>query len=478
MKVALLLCPSWDADHPVVSLALLSAALKRRGHEVQILDLNHRMSRLGSLLTPDLPRHVSPADPWTDPLIVENTILPAYSGWLEQIVESLSAGGVRLVGFSTYCSNQEMSLAVARLLKRRVPDIVTVFGGPSCFTVGECVDLLKRDCVDVAVLGEADLSFPRLVDAVERTGRPQASPGVLLRDDPSTWKEGAELIEDLDELPFADYEAFGALGAYTGKIIHTTRGCVRKCVYCSDWREMSFRHMSGRRVFDEVAHQLARHPDVKHFMFGDSVSNGSMKDLGAFCDLVIAHALPITWHGYAIVRPEMTPAFLAKMRAAGCRGLYYGVESGSWRVLQRMRKPVPPALNARVLKDTKAAGIEPIVLWMVGFPTETEETFQESVDFVTSNVDGIGRLYPSLFSIHTMHDLKDEYGLDGADSDLFWRTRDGQNTFPVRLGRLRRLMESATTRGVRISYQGALELPALAEYEARVMRLYDSARPR
>lgn len=474
MKVTLLLCPSWDADHPAVSMALLSAQLKRRGHEVEILDLNNQMSRLGGLISPDFPRHVSPADPWTDPVVIERDVIPAYSNWLDSVADRLRSGGARIAGFSIYCSNLEMSLAVAKILKRRVPGLKIVFGGPSCFTLKECLDILKNDCVDAAVLGEGDLSFPRLVDAMDRSGRLEAGPGVLLREDPATWKEGQEIVEDLDTLPFADYDGFGSLSTYSGKVLHTTRGCVRKCVYCSDWREMSFRHMSGRRIFDELVYQLERHPNVRHFMFGDSVSNASIKELGVFCDLVIANKLGVTWYGYAIVRPEMTPAYLAKLRAAGCVGLYYGIESGSWRVLQKMRKNVPPALNAKVLRDTKNAGIAPIVLWMVGFPSETEETFVESVDFITSNVDGIGRLYPSLFSIHTMHDLKDEYELEGGGSDLFWRTRDGSNTLPVRLGRLRRLMGAATNREVRVSYQGSIELPELAQYEERVMRLYES----
>lgn len=475
MKVAMLLCPSWDAEHPPASLALLSAALKREGHEAQILDLNHKMSLLGELIDPDFPRHVSPADPWTDPETIEKRIMPAYSGWLTAVADRLRDDGVRLVGFSIYSSNREMSLAVARLFKTRIPGLRVVFGGPSCFALDECVEHMAHDCVDACVLGEADLSFPRLVDAFERTGGLRSAPGVLLREDPSSWRDGAQVLENLDALPFADYEAYGAIDSYVGKILHTTRGCVRKCVYCADWREMSFRHMTGRRVFDEVVHQLKRHPAMRHFMFGDSVSNASIEELEAFCDLVIERDLAITWHAYAIVRPEMTPAFLEKLHRAGCRGLSYGVESGSWSVLKEMRKFVRPELNARVLADTKSAGIEPIVLWMVGFPTETETEFRESVDFIVKNAHGIGRLFVSLFSIYTMHGLRERYGIGEAGGDLFWSTKDGGNTFPVRLGRLRAMMEAATRSGIAVSYQGAFDLPGLEVYEKRVMKLYDSA---
>ena len=110
----------------------------------------------------------------------------------------------------------------------------------------------------------------------------------------------------------------------------------------------------------------------------------------------------------------MTPAFLARMRAAGCCSLYYGIESGSWSVLQKMNKPVPPALSARVLRDTRRAGIFPWALWMAGFPSETDETFRESVDFITSNAEGIGSLAISLFSVAPMNALNDQYGVDAS----------------------------------------------------------------
>ena len=479
IKVALLLCPSWDSAYPIASLALLAALLKEHGHETEVIDLNHRMAVLDRASAavrraPDggTTRRGTESKP------IGADTLPSYQGWLESIVEGLSPE-VRLVGFSTFQSNLEATYAVARILKIRRPEVKIVFGGPSCLEFKECLEHLKQDCVDAVVLGEADLSFPRLVDSLAKSGRLEAARGVLLREDPSTWKDAPpDVIEDLDTLPFADFGVYGRLDTYNGLVINTTRGCIRKCVYCSDWREMSFRCMSGRRIFDEIVHQLERHPRQRSFMFGDPLLNSTMKELGIFCDLAIAEKLPIAWGGNAIVRPDMTPAFLAKMRAAGCLGLGYGIESGSWRVLQTMHKYVRPELNARVLRDTMREGIMPTALWMSGFPTETEETFLESLDFVAANAANIGILAITLFSIGQMEAVKDKYDLAPDARDPYWETRDGKNTFPVRLDRLRRLMEAARARGVGSCYhstpQGAIHLPQLAEYERAARRQYES----
>jgi hypothetical protein len=144
-----------------------------------------------------------------------------------------------------------------------------------------------------------------------------------------------------------------------------------------------------------------------------------------------------------------------------------------------MRKPIPPEVNARVLRDASSAGIETSALWMAGFPTETEETFLESLRFIRENAAGIGLLLVSLFSIAEMRGLAEEYGLGSVESDLFWDTRDGLNTFPVRLGRLRRLMETADEAGIRCLYQGRIGLSELPAYEERLLerwRAYSGSR--
>ena len=195
MKVALILCPSWDSAYPNASLALLSALLKERGHEPEVIDLNHRMAlleRASEALVPAPPGRLAH---YGGSRSIGTGSLLSYGDWLESVVERLSSSEVRLVGFSLFTSNLEASYAVARMLKRRRPDVKIVFGGRSCLEFKECLEHLKQDCVDVVVLGEADLTFPRLVDALSTTGRLEAAPGVLLREDSSTWIEAQDILE-------------------------------------------------------------------------------------------------------------------------------------------------------------------------------------------------------------------------------------------------------------------------------------------
>ncbi|HVA66996.1 MAG TPA: radical SAM protein [Elusimicrobiota bacterium] len=284
-------------------------------------------------------------------------------------------------------------------------------------------------------LEKGDISFSRLVDDLESSGRLRAGPGVLLKGDESTWKEEQETLGNLDDLPCADCAGFAMLDSYAGKMIHTTRCRVRKCVFCRDWREMRFPRMSGRRIFEEFAHQLARHPKMTGFVFGDSILNSSLPDLDESCGLLVPRGVRANRRSFAIVPPERSEKLLAEMRSAGCRWLSCGVESGSAQLLREMNKGVPPARNAEIPRRTAQAGIKTIATWMVGFPSETEQLFEESLAFLKANARNIGSLECSLFSIRAMRDMAGRFDSEQEQDEMFWMTNNGMNTFLIRLER-------------------------------------------
>ena len=400
MKIALVLAPVWDASWPVASLALLSAELKHRGHEVRIFDLNKEIS-----LVADGPasRFYPASDPiWYDEMLMETKLVPAYEGVLNSFLDRLLSGEPALVGFSIQFSNLIMSGWLAREIKKRAPRTFIVFGGPFLPKFSRCRPFVSRPEIDAKVFGEADISFPALVERLEAHGRLSAAPGVLLGNDPAPWQGDQVVRENLDGLAHADYSDF-TLKHYSGKVLLTSRGCPRRCVFCSEWRlGKRFRQMTGDRIFAEVQYQLKRDPEITRFFFADSALNGGMESLSRFCDLVIENNVHIRWRGFAVVRPEMTPAFLEKMRRAGCEDLIYGVETGSARLLEDMGKPVTPELNGLVLRNSQRAGIHTLATMMVGFPTEREEHFRETLDFVRAYADGIGDIAVALFSIDEM----------------------------------------------------------------------------
>ena len=107
-----------------------------------------------------------------------------------------------VVGFSCTFQQTVASFALARRLKARFPELVTVFGGAS-FDGEMGVELARSvDCVDFAVSGEADASFPALLRALATGGDPAAVPGVISR---ATVTAPEPPPGSLDDLPVPDY---------------------------------------------------------------------------------------------------------------------------------------------------------------------------------------------------------------------------------------------------------------------------------
>ncbi len=123
----------------------------------------------------------------------------------------------------------------------------------------------------------------------------------------------------------------------------------------------------------------------KEFEIVDSVFNGNIKRVDDICELVIESRLDILWSAKTAFNKGMTYELLRKMKAAGCLSLAFGVESGSPRVLKDMRKNANFEEIKAIIKDTWRAGIMVNCFFIIGYPTETQEDFQLTLDFIKEN---------------------------------------------------------------------------------------------
>jgi len=127
---------------------------------------------------------------------------------------------------------------------------------------------------------------------------------------------------------------------------------------------------------------LEEFPKLRGFQICDPGVTSDIDNLSNLCDLIISGNIKVDFHGYAQIKPGMTTGLLKKLKEAGFPSLGYGMESGSSRVLNKMRRPYTPELAEKVIKDTYHAGIEVILGFIVGFPDETEEDFQDTLNFI------------------------------------------------------------------------------------------------
>ena len=195
--------------------------------------------------------------------------------------------------------------------------------------------------------------------------------------------------------------------------------------------------------------QLEKYPLTNEFWFNDSLINGDIKMLEELCDFIIAEDMKVHWGGQGMIRKEMAGGLLHKMKRAGCYVISYGVESGSNKILGLMRKGYTAELAEKVIKETQASDIDVIFNIISGFPGEDEEAFLETKAFVRRC-----RNYARHIELPIYLLLKGSYIYNNLDEfniapinyngnwQLKWETKDGKNTYPLRVARMKELANS------------------------------------
>jgi ribosomal peptide maturation radical SAM protein 1 len=301
----------------------------------------------------------------------------------------------RLVGFTSVFQQHVASLALARLVKRALPETFIVFGGANCEGVMGAETVRQFPFVDAAVSGEADLVFPELVRRV-LGGQPVSGlPGVRTREGITTEFgdgrfSGGPMVRDLDALPYPDYrdyfEQFEASrfgGDWQPSIpFETSRGCWwgerMHCTFCGlNGQAMAFRSKSARRALDELACLTERHPGC------DVDVTDSILNMSYFKDFVPELAArPSGPPLFFEVKANLKKDQLRMLRDAGIRTIQPGIESFSDPVLKLMRKGVSALQNIQLLKWCKELGVEPSWNLLWGFPGEPPEEYNRMADLV------------------------------------------------------------------------------------------------
>lgn len=460
MKLALVQCPVWGTYDPPLALAQLSGCLRKVGHEVFCFDFN---------IIFYLNRTSNYKDSWAweqslswyseesvDKFFKDN------KSYIEKGVNELITQGSKIVGFSVNAASRLSSLKIAAMIKDINKDIIIVFGGPLFFEKRFVEEILSLDYVDVVIPGEGEAAFVELADLISKRKDISLCNGVFYKKDGeiiNTKPRG--LIENLDTLPFMDFTDL-PLSRYDDSrhiVFMASRGCLQRCAFCSSrafWPK--YRAMSGKRIFEEIKYHKKRetslNPHLGHVDFIDLMFNGNMKYLVEFCDLMIKEQMDIKWSANMIIRPEMDNSVIRKMKDSGCEHIIFGIESGSQRVLDLMKKHYRIKDADRIIKDMHKAGIRVTGNFMFGFPGEREEDFKETLAFIRRNSGSLDRAYPSRtycaieeFSYLAGH--LEEFGIKpNPPNHLFWESVDGRNTYPERLRKCREFSQLASSLGI------------------------------
>lgn len=232
-------------------------------------------------------------------------------------------------------------------------------------------------------------------------------------------------IQNISELPIPDYSDNLESFDYSSLYITGSRGCVRKCTFCDVgllWPK--YRWVDGEVLGKQVI-ELSKKHKINNVAFSDSLVNGSMSHFRKMVDVLSESDHSVKWGGQFIVRnqKDFAPEYFKKLKQAGCKQLTIGIESGSESVRWHMKKKFSNNDIDYYMKHLIENDIGVKMLLIVGYPTETEHDFRETLNMLDKYKDyaktGNIHLSPHMMLVDknvpldTHHrELFDVYGFD------------------------------------------------------------------
>ncbi len=340
---------------PPLGIAYIAAMLEKDGHKVKIID--------------------GPA--WA-------TVLDYDFTDLEKDIMEFAPDVVGVSASTSQIEHAKRAISIAKYANKKC---VVILGGT--LISADPKALLHFEQVDFGVYGEADLTFSEILKAVEAKKPVDGMEGVIWRENEDVKFLKPKVITDLDQIPMParhllKMEIYRPSPANYRRLpattIMTSRGCPYQCIFCSRPTEgTAFRAHSAERVVAEIEHLVTKYGINDLQIFDDTFSLIPSR-VERICKGIIEKKIDISWNCMTRV-DKINPELLSLMKKAGCYEIGFGIESGSDRILQFIKKATTTDLVRKGVSMTKDAGIDVRGFFMIGFPTETKEEILQTIKF-------------------------------------------------------------------------------------------------
>ncbi len=288
-----------------------------------------------------------------------------------------------LVTFTGFACLDDDAAAI-REIKQRHPQIkLVVFGYyPTLFPR----EFLRELPIDFVILGEPDLIFSDLYDCLAAGGGLADLNGIAYRGaDGNPFVQGeAHRVLDVDSLPRPAYELL-RIDGYSEPFfprpyaaIQSARGCPFRCTFCVRSYGRSLTMRSPENVMKEIRF-LKERLHIRALRFMDDTFTAVEDRVLKLCRLMVEAGLDLRWS--CLSRADtINGQMLRWMAKAGCRRIYFGIESGSQRILDLYQKGTTAADMLRNLLACKQHGMETMGFFTIGMPGETREDFEQTIE--------------------------------------------------------------------------------------------------
>jgi len=367
-----------------LGIALLSSYLKEAGHQTSLIHISERIAK-------------------------------------EQFIEQIQKHKPDLIAFSSITNMWPQIKKFTAWVKYL--DVPHIHGGAHPTVNPE--EVINTDGVNFLCIGEGEKTLVEFCNCIEADENPQEIKSLWVK------KKNGEiirntirpLIENLDELPYLDYEIFNYAELQDAKItkrlvVMASRGCPYQCTYCCNHffrtlypnRKKYVRYKSVDKLINEIKFGLQKYPFLKEVAFFDDTLSLKKEWFAEFVDKYSREInLPYTCND----RLNQIDMNIAKgFKESGCKAIALGIESGNENIRNEiMKRFMTKQQIVEGFKILKSFNIETSAFNIVGVPSETIHTMLETVKInAEANPDCFTNAYFYPFKGTTLFDMCEKKG--------------------------------------------------------------------
>jgi len=288
-----------------------------------------------------------------------------------------------VIGITSTTSMVPDAYTVAKMAKGINENVKVVMGGPHVTFVPERT---FRECpyIDFIVRGEGEITFKKLIDALEKNKDPSNILGLSLNTHVKIKNNPPRpLIKDVDTIPMPSYDLlpmkkYQVDGVRFGTVM-TSRGCPFNCVFCSSSLQFGkrWRGHSDARVIEELKHLHEKYK-IREIEFLDDTFTLNGSRAIKICKKIVEEGLDISWS--ASSRVDLFSDEIAQaMKRGGAHTVYFGIESGSQKTLNFIGKGITPEQSIDAVEKAKKYKLCALGAFVLGFPDETRGDIKKTI---------------------------------------------------------------------------------------------------
>ena len=305
-------------------------------------------------------------------LTLDNSI---YSSVASQLLE----GEPDAIGFTALGCNFIAVVKIARQIKQRSSKTLVLLGGPHA-TVLESAIMNKFADFDLIVRGESEQTIVPLLDALDCGTNLATIPGIAYREGRNVRQSPTDAgVLDVDQLPMAAFNFYPIkeLGLRSMRV-EAGRGCPFHCTFCSTatFFGRKYRVKAASKLVGELK-SINNVYNIADFSLQHDLFTVNRRKVLEFCEEV--RPCGFSWTCSARI-DCVDSGLLREMARAGCRGIYFGIETGSSVLQELVKKRLDIDLLVPTLTYAKTLGLDVTTSFITGFPDETTSDLEATLE--------------------------------------------------------------------------------------------------